>query len=131
MIGNSLTTAFVSKALDGVWQRQKAISSNISNYETPGYKARKVSFEAALQKEMQKYTSDCGFDPTQSCKEIEQMAIHTTIDNSGSERADGNNVNLDAENIDLAKVQIQYQYLVRSMSDTFSRLRYAITEGKR
>jgi flagellar basal-body rod protein FlgB len=131
MIGNSLTTAVVSKALDGVWQRQKAISSNIANYETPKYKAKKVSFEAAILSEMQKYTSGSGFDPAQAQKAIAQTKIRTTIDGKGSERADGNNVNLDVENIDLAKAQIQYQYLVRSMTDTLSRLRYAVSEGRK
>lgn len=131
MIGNSLTTAFMSKALDGVWQRQKAISNNIANYETPGYKAKKVSFEAAMQNAMKKYTSDSGFDAVQAQKAMEQTKIQTTIDASGSERADGNNVNLDVENIDLAKTQIQYQYLVRSLTDTLSRLRYAVSEGRK
>ena len=131
MIGNSLTTAFMNKALDGVWQRQKAISNNIANYETPGYKAKKVSFEAAMQTAMQKYTSGSGFDTLQAQKAIEQTKIQTTIDHSGSERADGNNVNLDVENIDLAKTQIQYQYLVRSLTDSLSRLRYAVSEGRK
>lgn len=131
MIGNSLTTVIVSKALDGVWQRQKAISSNIANYETPGYKAKKVSFETTMQKEIEKHTSSLGADLPQACTEIEKMSFPTTVDRRGAEREDGNNVNLDVENIDLAKAQIQYQYLVRSMSDTFSRLRYAISEGRK
>jgi flagellar basal-body rod protein FlgB len=52
-------------------------------------------------------------------------------DFSTSERADGNNVNVEAENIDMAKTQIQYQYLTRGMSDMYSRLRYAISEGRK
>jgi flagellar basal-body rod protein FlgB len=131
MIGNSLTSAIVNKALDGVWQRQKAISGNIANYETPGYKAKKVSFEAAMKSEMEKNISHSAYDPLRARREIEQMKIHTTVDVKGAERADGNNVNLDVENIDLAKAQIQYQYLVRSMTDTLSRLRYAISEGRK
>lgn len=121
MVGDSLTTAVLQRALDGTWQRQKAIVNNIANHETPGYKAIKVSFEESLSKEVQKLNS----------KDIENSDINVYSDYSTSERADGNNVNLDLENIEMAKTQIQYQYLTRSMTDMFSRLRYAISEGKR
>ncbi|HHU17500.1 MAG TPA: hypothetical protein GXZ70_04665, partial [Clostridiales bacterium] len=62
---------------------------------------------------------------------IRNSEINVFIDRFTSERADGNNVNLDLENIEMAKVQIQYQYLTRSMTDMYSRLRYAISEGRK
>lgn len=129
MIGQSITSAVVQKALDGVWQRQKAISGNIANYETPGYKARKVSFEAELKKKVQSLSSEADMQKRQAV--VQDAAIRTYSDPAGTERLDGNNVNLDTENIELARTQIQYQYLVRSMTDTISRLRYAISEGRK
>lgn len=133
MIGDSLTSAILEKALDGSWQRQRAISNNIANHETPGYKAIKVSFEDSLGREIQKLDSSI---PTkekivEGIKDINGSKIDVLSDYSTSERADGNNVNLDLENIEMAKSQIQYQYLVRSMTDMYSRLRYAISEGKK
>ena len=133
MIGENITTAILQKALDGVWQKQRAISNNIANHETPGYKAIKVNFEDSLEKEIEKLGS--GTPTKEKIQEgidaLKNSDIEVYSDYSTSERADGNNVDLDQENIEMAKAQIQYQYLTRSMTDMFARLRYAISEGKK
>ncbi|NLT49081.1 MAG: flagellar basal body rod protein FlgB [Clostridiales bacterium] len=134
MIGNSIASALIQKALDGTWQRQKAIAANIANHETPGYKAVKVSFEEALENEVKRLGTTSmsnGSGNNDPYMSIQNSRIRFLTDQSGSERADGNNVNLESENIDMAKTQIQYQYLTRAMTDFYSRLRYAISEGKR
>lgn len=133
MLGDSFSSVFMKKALDGTWQRQKAISSNIANHETPGYKAVKVNFEDALKSEMKQL----GSAPVTKSEIVKKMNVNdkTKIrlyqDHSGSERADGNNVNMEDENILMAKAQIQYQFLTKKISDHYARLRYAISEGKR
>jgi flagellar basal-body rod protein FlgB len=133
LIGDSITNAVLQKALDGVWQRQRAISNNIANYETPGYKAKKVSFESALAREVANIessgNSNSGIAEIKS--RIASMQFHETDLDNTSSRADGNNVDLDAESIDMAKTQLQYQYLTRSFSDGIARLRYAISEGRK
>ena len=133
MIGDTPMSAILQRALDGTWQRQRAIANNIANAETPGYKAVKVSFEESLEQEVQKLADnmDTKEDIYQGLQDIKDSKISTYSDYSTSERADGNNVNMDAENIDMAKTQFQYSYLTRSMTDMFSRLRYAISEGKK
>lgn len=130
MIGNDSVTAMLQKALDGTWERQKAIANNIANQETPGYKAQKVSFEDALEREMKNYAG-ASDQKEQSVQGILNSEIKFYSDNSSSERLDGNNVNIESENIEMAKTQIQYQYLIRSMTDMISRLRYAVTEGRK
>ncbi len=133
MIGDSITTAILQKALDGAWQRQRAISNNIANHETPGYKAIKVNFEDSLNREISKL--DHGMPSKEKLEEslraVKSADISVYSNDSTSNRADGNNVDMDLENIEMAKIQIQYQYLTRSMTDMFSRLRYAISEGKK
>ena len=133
MIGDSVTSAVLQKALDGTWQRQRAIANNIANHETPGYKSVKVSFEESLDHEIQKLGNSISENEQtgEGLEAVKNSKISMYSDYSTSERADGNNVNLDAENIEMAKTQIQYQYLIRSMTDMFSRLRYAISEGKK
>lgn len=133
MIGDSITSAILQKALDGTWQRQRAITNNIANHETPGYKAIKVNFEDSLDQEIRKLENSI---PTkekiaESLEALKHSEISVYSNQSTSNRADGNNVDMDLENIEMAKSQIQYQYLTRSMSDMFSRLRYAISEGKK
>jgi len=133
LIGDSITNTVLQKALDGVWQRQRAISNNIANYETPGYKAKKVSFESALEQEVKSLSAQAaskgGIDEMKA--RIEQLRFREYDSDNVSTRADGNNVDLDAENIDLAKTQLQYQFLTRSFSDGIARLRYAISEGRK
>ncbi|MGI6747737.1 MAG: flagellar basal body rod protein FlgB [Anaerovoracaceae bacterium] len=131
MIGDSLTSAILHRALDGTWQRQRAIANNIANHETPGYKAMKVNFEDSLNNEIQKLNNRTIGSHSNNLETIRNSDINVFIDRFTSERADGNNVNLDLENIEMAKVQIQYQYLTRSMTDMYSRLRYAISEGRK
>lgn len=133
MIGDSITSAILQKALDGTWQRQRAIANNIANHETPGYKAIKVNFEDSLDQEIRKLENSVPTKEkiTESLEALKHSEISVYSNKSTSNRADGNNVDMDLENIEMAKSQIQYQYLTRSMSDMFSRLRYAISEGKK
>lgn len=135
MIGDSITAALYQKALDGTWQRQKATSNNIANSETPGYKAIKVNFEDSLKAEISKLqtTSDknsSGFlDRMESIQSIGDAKI-SVYQGATSSRLDENNVDLESENIDMSKSVLQYYYLVRGVTDSYSRLKYAVNGGK-
>ena len=133
MIGSNLRTATLQRALDGVWQRQKAISANIANQETPGYKAVRVSFVEALSQAVR--TAETGMNQPERRQalldQVGRAPIRAMESLDTAERLDGNNVNMELENIELAKTQIQYQFLTRGMTDYYARLRYAISEGKK
>ncbi|MBC3804823.1 flagellar basal body rod protein FlgB [Acetobacterium fimetarium] len=131
MIGDSITSALYEKALNGTWQRQKAISNNIANSETPGYKAVAVDFEDELKSEIQKIqtTSASAASKTKNIESIENSQV-SVYSRSSSSRLDENNVDVDSENIDMTKAQLQYYYLVQGVSDSYSRLKYAISGGK-
>lgn len=133
MIGDSMTFAILQKALDGTWQRQRAIANNIANHETPGYKAIKVSFEESLKREIEKLENGIPSKEqmAKSLEAIRNSKIDISQDRSTAMRADGNNVDMDLENIEMAKAQIQYTYLTRSVTDMFARLRYAVSEGRK
>ncbi|OXS27388.1 MAG: flagellar basal-body rod protein FlgB [Acetobacterium sp. MES1] len=135
MIGDSITSALYQKALDGTWQRQKATSNNIANSETPGYKAVKVNFEDSLKAEINKLkttstgSSTAFLDKMESIESIENSKI-SVYEGATSSRLDENNVDLESENIDMSKSVLQYYYLVRGVSDSYSRLKYAVNGGK-
>jgi flagellar basal-body rod protein FlgB len=131
MIGDSLMSSTVQRALDGVWQRQKAISSNLANFDTPHYKAKIVNFEDTLRDEILKIqdTAKTRDEIRSHLDEVETSRIAVTSDFSISERADGNNVNLDEQQIELAKAQLQYMYLTNSITNMYSRLKTAITNN--
>ena len=44
----SVTSAALASAMDGLALRQRAIANNIANVNTPNYHAKRVSFEDAL-----------------------------------------------------------------------------------
>lgn len=124
---NRTSMEFLLKGLDAVWLRQKVISNNIANSETPGYKRLNVEFEDLL-----KNLVEGNYNDLEKLKNaIESIEPTVTEDSATSTRLDGNNVVMDKENIELARAQLQYDYLVSSLSSQISRLKYAINGGSR
>ncbi|WP_027400137.1 flagellar basal body rod protein FlgB [Anaerovorax odorimutans] len=115
------------KSLDFLWQKQRVISENVANGDTPGYKAKYVTFEDELRSNLSKFGNGQFAKSSDIAKEIQnsKMMIHQSDDESI--RMDGNNVNVDVENVELARTQLQYQYMANQISDQFTRLRMVIT----
>lgn len=123
---NSISMDLLQKGLDAVWMRQQVISNNIANADTPGFKSKRVEFEGLLQKLL-----DRDYKNIDSLKsEIDKTEPVVEENSNTSAREDGNNVVLDAENIELARAQIQYEYLVKSLTSQIERLKYAINGGR-
>lgn len=123
---NSIPATLMQKDLDGLWQRQQAISDNIANVETPGYKSKTVSFEDQLQHQL-----SSGEGTTEdTVRRLQDTGTVTAVSKEESARLDGNNVDIEKENTELARTQLNYLYSLRELSDYFSRLKYAISEGK-
>lgn len=124
---DSVSTSILNKDLDGLWERQKAISDNIANYETPGYKTKNVSFENQLESQI----SDSG-DSTRSelIGNIDNINPVTSVSDGDTYRADGNGVDLEEQNINLARTEINYLYSLQEISDSFTRLNKAISGSK-
>lgn len=120
---DSVSVNLLSKDLDGLWARQQAISDNLANVETPGYKSKTVSFEDQLKAQLSANTGSVS-DTVQGINAVQPVA---SVSNDQSLRADGNNVDVDKENIELARTQLNYMYSLQGLSDQFSRLRIAIT----
>ena len=60
----SVTSAALASALDGLAARQRAIANNIANVNTPGYTAERVSFESALAASVAEHDGHVGDDAT-------------------------------------------------------------------
>ena len=43
------TQQLLEAAMRGSWQRQTALTNNIANADTPGYRRQEVNFQSALQ----------------------------------------------------------------------------------
>lgn len=121
LFGNSINIA--QKSLDYLWKKQSVITDNIANQDTPGYKSRYVTFEDELRSNLAKAAQT---DEKDYVKSVENTDFRINTTENESARMDGNNVNPDAEYVELARTTIQYQYAIRAVSDEFARLRSAI-----
>ena len=118
----------LDKAADASWIRNEAIANNIANVDTPGYKRQELSFESVLSNAVAKAGSSSK-TLTQTVKNINYDHIKPTIytDNAHlSYRLDGNNVDIDTEQVELASNQLYYNGVIDSMSQNFSRIKAAM-----
>ncbi len=116
----------LDKAADASWTRETLIANNIANVDTPGYKRQDIDFQSLLQEEIgrYKYTS---LDEKVSNLNISGLnaEVYTDCENY-SYRLDGNNVDIDTEQVELASEQIKYQALTTSITSEFTRLQTVI-----
>lgn len=112
----------LDKAADASWMRNDAISNNLANVDTPGYKRQDVDFENQLARALRnsKYTS---MDAKVANLKSNRLRPLCYTDYAGfSYRMDGNNVDVDTEGVYLAKNQITYQGLEMSILQEFKNL---------
>ncbi|NLG04408.1 MAG: flagellar basal body rod protein FlgB [Clostridia bacterium] len=113
----------LDKAADASWLRNEVISNNIANVNTPEYKRQDVSFEAELQQALRanKYES---LDDKIDSVNLKRLDARVYTDSADfSYRLDGNNVDIDNENVELASNQIKYNALIQSINGKFSELK--------
>ncbi|MCI8992345.1 MAG: flagellar basal body rod protein FlgB [Eubacterium sp.] len=116
----------LTKAADASWMRESAISNNLANISTPNYKRQDVDFESILESELghSKYTT---LDEKIAGIHLDHLVPRTYTDSAGySYRVDGNNVDVDTENVELAAEQLRYQGLTTSINHEFSRIKSVI-----
>ena len=92
----------LERALSGASQRHAALSENIANVNTVGYKRKDVDFHSALQAAM----------PGGSAS-LASVPFATTVDDAAPVRADGNSVDMDTENAGLAQNALEYEALTQ------------------
>lgn len=123
---NDLSYQIIKKGLDASSMRQKAISSNVANVNTPGYKAEKVEFESELKKAIGKGgLGMVGTDEKDlggSVSSVSPKVVRT----EGSMNENGNNVDIDNEMVNLAANEIYYSALVEQMNIKLSSMSYVI-----
>ena len=126
---NNNSMLLTQKTLDVSWAKQKIALDNIANVDTPGYKAKYVLFEDELRKKLSRFEGKERVKNSEIRATIRDSRMRVTQRDEESIRADGNNVNLDVEELEIVRNNYQYQYALRQISDQFSRLRVAI-EGR-
>jgi flagellar basal-body rod protein FlgB len=112
MIGvGDTTTAALHAALSGLSERSRVTADNISNINTPSFLAGRTDFESALKDSL-----SSGTTPQVSGGSIGRDLGTPTNTN-------GNNVNLDSENVIAAETGLRYQLALNALDSKYSLLR--------
>ena len=126
---NSTAFSYINvldRAADASWTRETVIGNNIANVDTPGYKRQDVAFEDVLKRELK----SSKYDTLQKAVDnvsLNKLEGRTYTDYASySYRLDGNNVDIDTENVELASEQLRYQTLTSAVSNEFTRMNTAM-----
>ncbi|MCB9134650.1 MAG: flagellar basal body rod protein FlgB [Anaerolineales bacterium] len=110
-----------SLALDGLSLRQQIIGHNLANVDTPGYKAEQVNFESTLRRALdEEAPQDLTLTKTDPAhlpfRDDSTDFTRITLRKGGSTRADGNNVDIDVELVQMTETNMRYQALTQLAS---------------
>jgi flagellar basal-body rod protein FlgB len=120
-VGNKLFPV-VENLLDWTAKRQQTISANLANIDTPGYKAKDISFSEQMKALSLEVTSPVHL-------ETEKMNGLGVFEVGTKEKQNGNTVDLDREMTELTKNGLQYVALVQFLNQKIRTLRSAIRDG--
>jgi flagellar basal-body rod protein FlgB len=123
---DQLVNILLKKGLDAASERSEAISDNLANVNTEGYKRKYVTFEESLKNSV--YDLELKTDDEKHIRIGNNYGqIETKTDSSNSMREDGNNVDMDTEIVNQAANTLMYSALINQMSSRLSMERYVIS----
>jgi flagellar basal-body rod protein FlgB len=113
VIIGDLTTQSLAAALRGLEAQQQAHQQNIANVETPGYLARRVSFEDSLRQAIDR-----------GRPAMAGMSEGNTTDPT---KIDGNNVRLDRELTAMTENALKQQLVTEALNAQYRLIRAAVS----
>lgn len=128
LFSNTITT--LENALNYSSTKQKVIAQNISNADTPGYKAKNVSFQSELNNAISTVTGQSTNSKHFNIQSSNRAGVTITTDRATSYNHTGNNVDIDKEMADLATNQIYYNAMIERISGKFNSLQTVIKGGR-
>jgi len=130
LIDSNVTINTLKQALNGLARQGEMVGQNLANVDTPGYKAQNVDFKSALKRAVNgnpniKMVSTNARHMAASGTEQSRMQI--SLRKGGTQRADGNNVDVDVELTQMTETVIQYQALSQLVSKKLAGLMSIVT----
>jgi flagellar basal-body rod protein FlgB len=107
------TQLALDTAMRGAWMRQTLLTNNIANANTAGYQREELNFHGALREALARGQSPTGVSLTPEVK-------------PGAVGPEGNGVDVDQENAQLAENGLEYEALVQVMGTRDEILRSAM-----
>ena len=130
----SRTQAFTEGVLDLYVQRQNIVLSNIANVDTPGYRAKDLRFEEALQEQVSLTAGEqvSATHPSHFPSKISLDRFSPQIEYDSEVRTiwGADSVNLEEEMTKLTKINLKYAALAQVVKSGYSGLQQVIQEVK-
>ncbi|MCW5936213.1 MAG: hypothetical protein KIT11_02765 [Fimbriimonadaceae bacterium] len=107
----------LERALDRTAERHSLLTTNLANVNVPGYKRRDIDFGIELE----------------GAQGRRAGSLRRTGDpqsKSGSNRIDGNSVDMEKEVVAIGESEVRYETLIELTSRYFSGLKTVIREGR-
>lgn len=141
-LGETRADRILHAGLAGLSARSRVIADNVANVDTPSFKASRVDFEQMLQTAMARRSENDLDTPHLAMARVpnavagpdapsESLTPQVTQLSTTSARADGNNVDIDHEMLELAQTNLNYSALAQLMTNRMQVLRTVINDGRR
>ena len=116
----------LERAAQFQWTKIGAISDNVTNVDTPNYKAKYVTFEEALRSSILQAAAQGhgSLEGIRTAISGSSPVVHTA--ELESARMDDNGVNLAEQQVELTRTAYQMQHIYRAISSDMSRVLTAI-----
>lgn len=126
LFGNSIPLQQVS--LSFLWNKMQLHMNNVANANTPGYKTKFITFEEEFRNRLtMAHRQSATIKDYHDVIDSQKFTVHNTRNESA--RLDENNVNMDAEQVEIVRTSYQYNFLLKSINSDITRLRSAIKVG--
>ena len=103
-------------AMQGNMVRKDVMLNNIANVDTPGYKRKVVAFEESLKNSLRR--AKPGEKADLSGVKITMRKVSKDL----KYRLDGNNVDIEAEMLELYETSVRYDVLANSVINNYRRI---------
>lgn len=114
----------LEKSMGFLWTKQAAILDNISNSETPNYKAKIVTFEEELRAKLQQAHST--LKPRAAVRRVLSDVQPEVVERQDATRMDENGVNVTEQSAEMIRNAYQLRYVYNAINSDLSLLRMAV-----
>ena len=121
MVLDSLQFKAMESGVKAMYLKKQVHTQNIANLDTPDYKTKTFSFKNTLENQIslsdKKDTTEYNFEAEVGEKDNVEVLV------------DGNNVDIETENIELYSAYIQSAAIIQKMNSVISDYRYVLTNS--
>lgn len=121
----------LNKGLDASSQRQRVLSNNVANIDTPNFKRSDIDFQKVLGQALGEVGDDLPLKVTSPLhlQKPEAANLSGVVTEQGSSfRTDGNNVDIEREMTNVAENGLYYNSVTQAVSSQLGLLRMVIQQ---